>query len=43
MNVQLDDKIEKGQLLYTLFAESEGELNYALEYYENHDDIITII
>ncbi|MEQ8419221.1 MAG: thymidine phosphorylase family protein [Arenibacter algicola] len=43
LNVHLNDKIEKGQLLYTLFAESEGELNYALEYYENHDDIITII
>ncbi|HEA23708.1 MAG TPA: thymidine phosphorylase family protein [Pricia antarctica] len=42
LNVHLNDEIEKGQLLYTLFAESQGELNYALEYYENHDDIITI-
>ena len=42
LNVHLDDEIEKGQLLYTLFAESQGELNYALEYYEIHDDIIVI-
>ena len=42
LNVHLNDEIEKGQLLYTLFAESQGELNYALEYYESHDDIITI-
>lgn len=42
LNVHLNDEIEKGQLLYTLFAESKGELNYALEYYESHDDIIKI-
>ncbi|WP_452124530.1 thymidine phosphorylase family protein [Euzebyella saccharophila] len=42
MNVRLGDEIEKGELLYILHAETNGELNYALEYYENHDDIITI-
>ena len=42
MNVRLGDEIEKGGLLYRLHAESNGELNYALEYYENHDDIIVI-
>ena len=42
MNVRLDDEIEKGELLYRLHAETTGELNYALEYYENHDDIIEI-
>lgn len=42
LNVHLEEEIEKGQLLYTLYAESTGELNYALEYYENHDDIIQI-
>lgn len=42
LNVHLNDKIEKGQLLYTLYAESQGELNYSLEYYENHHDIIQI-
>lgn len=42
LNVRLGDEIEKGELLYRIHAESKGELNYALEYYENHDDIITI-
>lgn len=42
LEVHLDDKIEKNQLLYSLFAESEGELNYALEYKNNHDDILVI-
>jgi thymidine phosphorylase len=43
LSVHLNDKIEKDQLLYTLYAESQGELNYALEYKSNHDNIITII
>ena len=42
LNVHLNDKIEKDDLLYTLFAESQGELNYALEYKNSHNDIITI-
>ncbi|NNE77236.1 MAG: thymidine phosphorylase family protein [Pricia sp.] len=42
MNVHLGHKIEKGELLYKLHAETHGELNYALEYYQNHDDIIVI-
>ncbi|MGC1516415.1 thymidine phosphorylase family protein [Maribacter sp. Hel_I_7] len=42
MNVRLGDAIDKGELLYKLHAETTGELNYALEYYENHDDIIEI-
>ena len=42
MNVRLGDELEKGELVYILHAETNGELNYALEYYENHDDIIEI-
>lgn len=42
LNVHLNDKIEKDDLLFTLFAESQGELNYALEYKNSHNDIITI-
>ncbi|RMA56777.1 thymidine phosphorylase family protein [Ulvibacter antarcticus] len=42
LNVHLNDKIEKDQLLYTLYAESQGELNYALDYKNSHDDIIAI-
>jgi thymidine phosphorylase len=43
LNVHLNDKIEKDQLLYTLYAESQGELDYALDYKNNHNDMITII
>ena len=43
LNIHLGEQIEKNQLLYTLYAESKGELNYALEYKNNHNDIITII
>ena len=42
LNVHLGDKIKKDQLLYTLFAESKGELRYAMDYYKSHDDILTI-
>ena len=43
LNVHLEEDIKVNQLLYTLYAESKGELNYALEYKNNHNDIITII
>lgn len=43
LNAHLGKQIEENQLLYTLYAESKGELNYALEYKNNHNDIITII
>ena len=42
LNVHLGEQIEENQLLYTIYAESKGELNYALEYENNHNDIITI-
>jgi thymidine phosphorylase len=43
LNVHLGEQVEENQLLYTVYAKSEGELNYALEYQSNHDDIITIL
>ncbi|MBK5214420.1 MAG: thymidine phosphorylase family protein [Flavobacteriaceae bacterium] len=43
LNAHLGEEITENQLLYTLYAESKGELNYALEYRNNHGDIITII
>jgi len=43
LNVHLGEQIEENQLLYAIYAESKGELNYALEYKNNHNDIITII
>lgn len=32
MHVRLGDRVEEGQPLYTIHAESQGELNYAREY-----------
>ncbi|QED37137.1 thymidine phosphorylase family protein [Antarcticibacterium arcticum] len=43
LNAHLREQIEENQLLYTIYAESKGELDYALEYKNNHDDILTII
>tara|TARA_B100000508_G_scaffold137492_1_gene132142 strand:- start:10515 stop:12017 length:1503 start_codon:yes stop_codon:yes gene_type:complete len=34
--------VEKGQTLYVIHAESEGELNYTLEYYNSQKNILTI-
>lgn len=42
LNVCLDEKIEKDQLLYSIYAETQGELNYALEYKNYHNNILTI-
>ena len=38
----LNTRVEPGQTLFTLYAESPGELEYALEYYRNSNHIITI-
>ncbi|WP_166961649.1 thymidine phosphorylase family protein [Yeosuana marina] len=43
LNVHLGDKVDQDQLLYTVFAESQGELHYALEYENNHNDILTLV
>ena len=39
----LGKKVALDEVLYTIFAESEGELSYALGYVTNEKDIITII
>lgn len=38
----LETVVNKGQVLFTLYAESPGELDYALEYYNSANHIITI-
>lgn len=38
----LGSKVQEGQTLYVIHAESEGELEYALEYYRSHKDLLTI-
>lgn len=42
LHVKMHEILEKGQPLLTLYAESEGALNYAKHYLETHADIITI-
>ncbi|WP_415881963.1 thymidine phosphorylase family protein [Neptuniibacter sp. QD34_54] len=43
MHCKLGDKIELNQPLLTIHAESSGELSYAVDYLEDHSDIIQII
>jgi thymidine phosphorylase len=43
LNAHLGNTIKKGQLLYTIYAEAEGELKYSLNYFKAHKDILTII
>lgn len=40
--VPIGTKVEKEQTLYLIHAESKGELNYALEYYNSQKEILTI-
>ena len=40
--VKLGEKVEKGDLLLSLFAETTGELAYALEFLDGHPDEILI-
>lgn len=40
--VSLRTPVEKGQPLFTIYAESPGELNYALNYFYNHQNVILI-
>ena len=43
LNVHLGGTIKKGHLLYTVYAEAEGELTYAMDYLKAHKDVMTII
>ena len=42
LHVSLGDKVEKGTPLFTIHTNSPGELDYALGYLNDEDDIITI-
>jgi thymidine phosphorylase len=42
IHVQLGSTVERGQPLYTIPAETPGELAYALEYVARHQDVIEI-
>lgn len=42
LHVSVSENIQKGQPLLTIHAESKGELNYALDYAENHQHVFNI-
>ena len=42
LHVRLGDRVEKGQLLMTLHAEAKGEMEYALDFYHSHLDVLHI-
>lgn len=41
LRAKLGDSIREGQPLYTLYAETEGALRYALEYQQRHTSLLT--
>ncbi len=41
-NAPLEKTVNKGDTLFTIYADSKGELNYAIEYIKNESKIITI-
>ncbi len=42
LHVSLGTAVEKGQPLFTIYAESPGELTYALHYFYRHQEVILI-
>jgi thymidine phosphorylase len=42
MRVSLDDMVDRGEPLFTLHAESPGEIAYALNYAASRSDIILV-
>lgn len=42
LHVSLKTRVEKGQPLFTVYAAYPGELNYALHYYQSHQEAIML-
>jgi thymidine phosphorylase len=42
IHVKLGDLVEPGQLLMTLHSEAQGELDYALDFYQSHPEALHI-
>ncbi|MCY7296438.1 thymidine phosphorylase family protein [Alteromonas sp. a30] len=42
LHATVGDTIEKGEPLFTVFSNSAGELDYALQYFKDNPDLITI-
>lgn len=43
LHVKVGDAVERGQPLFTLYAEAEGELSYALDHFRRQPDLIQIL
>ena len=41
-HVRLGQKVDKGDVLFTLHSESKGELEYALEFLRSHPDAVRV-
>lgn len=41
LSVKAGDSVRAGQALYTVYAESKGALDYAMEYQQRHPDLLT--
>ena len=39
----LGKKVSKGDVLFTVYAEAKGELNYAIDYMKSNNNIISIV
>lgn len=42
LHISVGAFVSKGEPLFTIYAESEGELNYALHYFYSHQDVVVI-
>jgi thymidine phosphorylase len=42
MHVRRGEEVERGQPLYTMHADTRGELHYALDYLKSHPETLSI-
>ena len=42
MHVRLGDEVERGQPLFTMHADTTGELHYALDFLEAHQETVSV-
>ena len=42
MHVRLGDEVERGQPLFTMHADTTGELHYALDFLETHQETMSV-
>ncbi|HEX8779452.1 MAG TPA: thymidine phosphorylase, partial [Rhodanobacter sp.] len=42
LHAHLGDRLERGQPMFTVHAQTRGELAYAMEYVQRHPGILTL-